>query len=177
MKKTIIYIILLLMPVLAWAENTAGTAKRGAFAWGLDVGPGIDMGGDDMSTINIHATLGYRNPWLKIAGVGVGIDMMMSNSCRSFPIYAIARTSFSSKPKLLFGDMRVGVAYNQAPGIPDRTNFYIQPGIGIELAKGRQFSSHLILSYSYNAMTFYGDKQDTLIKGLNRANISLGVTF
>lgn len=180
MTKLVFSIALLLMPLLAWTENTAGTdtsAKSGAFAWGIDVGPGIDMGGDDMSTINIHATLGYRNSWLKIAGIGVGIDMMMSNTCRSFPIYAIARTSFSSKPKLLFGEVRAGVAYNQAAGIPDRTNFYIQPGLGIDLAKGRSFSSHLILSYSYNAMSFYGDKKDTVIKGLNRANISIGVTF
>ena len=87
----------------------------------------------------------------------------------------MARTSFSNKPKLLFGDLRVGIAYNQTDGVPDRANFYIQPGIGIELAKGKSFSSYLLLDYTYNSMTFYGDKADTLIHGLNRVTVSIGV--
>ncbi|MCM1162705.1 MAG: hypothetical protein NC339_00385 [Muribaculaceae bacterium] len=177
MKKLLIGLALASVISFSAAGADDVNPRKDSFAWGLEIGPGIDMGGDDMSTINIHATLGYRNSWLKMAGVGVGIDMMMSNSCRSFPIYAMVRSSFSTHPKLLFGDLRVGVAYNQATSIPDRTNFYLQPGIGIELASGRSFSSHLILSYSYNAMTFYGDKQDTLIKGLNRVNITIGATF
>ncbi|MCM1521221.1 MAG: hypothetical protein NC039_01050 [Muribaculaceae bacterium] len=177
MKKILSAFLLSVISMGCHAANDNTVTRSSGFAWGVEVGPGIDMGGDDMSTLNIHAALGYRNSWLKIAGVGAGIDMMMSNSCRSYPIYAIARTSFSSKPKLIFADMRIGVSYNQATGIPDRTNFYIQPGVGIELARGHSFSSYLLLSYSYNAMTFYGDKQDTLIKGLNRSTITIGVTF
>lgn len=160
------------------AETEAdATLTRGAFAWGAEVGPSIDMGGDDMSTMNLHACFGYRNKWLKFAGIGAGIDVMLSNSSRSFPIYALVRSSFSTKPKLLFGDLRVGVAYNQTSGIPDRTNFYISPGLGIELARGKSFSSHLVLSYSYNAMTFEGNQEDTLVHGLNRVNIGIGVSF
>lgn len=178
MKHLLTAAALLALPAAMHADSGASSSSfREHFAWGAEIGTGIDMGGDDMSTLNIHAAVGYRNSWLKIAGIGAGIDMMMSNSCRSYPIYAIARTSFSSRPKLLFGDMRVGVAVNQAPGIPDRTNFYLQPGIGITLAKGKSFSSHLLLSYTYNSMTFPGDREDTLIHGLNRATISIGVTF
>ena len=99
-------------------------SPRGQFAWGAEAGTGIDMGGDDMTTFNLHASFGYRNDWIRFAGIGAGIDVMLSNSTRSFPIYAMARTSFSNKPKLLFGDLRVGIAYNQTDGVPDRANLY-----------------------------------------------------
>lgn len=180
LNKTIMTAALMLsISTTAFAADSEPdvASDKGVFAWGAEIGPSIDMGGDDMSTLNLHACFGYRNGWLKFAGIGAGIDVMMSNSSRSFPIYAIVRSSFSTKPKLLFGDLRVGIAYNQTAGIPDRANFYISPGLGIELARGRTFSSHLVLSYSYNAMTFEGDREDTLVHGLNRVNIGIGVTF
>lgn len=148
-----------------------------SFAWGAEINTGIDMGGDDMSTLGIHASLGYRNPWLRFAGVGVGVDMMMSNSSRTMPFYAMVRTSFSRRPKLLFADLRGGVSFNQTPGVPDRANLYLQPGLGMTLAKGNSFSSHLLLAYTYNDMTFYGDGAKTLVIGLNRVTLSIGVTF
>lgn len=165
------------MVAMAGEAQAETASPRGQFAWGAEAGTGIDMGGDDMTTFNLHASFGYRNDWIRFAGIGAGIDVMLSNSTRSFPIYAMARTSFSNKPKLLFGDLRVGIAYNQTDGVPDRANFYIQPGIGIELAKGKSFSSYLLLAYTYNSMTFYGDKADTLIHGLNRVTVSIGVSF
>lgn len=161
----------------AAGETAADTAKVSPFTWGAEVGSGIDMGGDDMSTLNIEAQFGYRNSWLNIAGLGAGINVMMSNSCRSFPIYAVFRSSFANKPKLLFGDLKIGVAVNQATGIPDRTNFFIRPSVGINLARGEKFSSYMTLGYTYNSMTFEGDKLDTLVHGLNMATVSIGVTF
>lgn len=167
------------MPFIAMAAEPEANAEasKGKFAWGAEAGVGIDMGGDDMTTLNLHASFGYKNSWLRFAGIGAGIDVMLSNSSRSFPIYAMARTSFSNKPKLLFGDMRVGIAYNQTDGVPDRANFFIQPGLGIELAKGKSFTSYLLLAYTYDAITFYGDKANTLVHGLNRATVSLGISF
>ena len=87
------------------------------------------------------------------------------------------RSSFAEKPKLFFAEMRAGVAFNQATNVPDRTNLFLQPGAGIYLATGKTFASYLTLSYTYNAMTFYGDKKDTLVHGLNMATLSIGVTF
>lgn len=152
-------------------------ARPNNFTWGAEVGTGIDMGGDNMSTLNLRATAAYTGPYLELAGIGAGIDMVMSNSCRAFPVYAIVRSSFAREPRLFFCEMRGGVAFNQATGIPDRTNLFLQPGVGIHLATGNTFSSYLTLSYTYNAMTFYGDRKDTLVHGINLATIAIGVVF
>lgn len=147
------------------------------FTWGAELGSGIDMGGDDMSTLNIEASFGYRGPWITLAGIGAGIDAVMSNSCRSYPIYAVCRTSFSPTPRLVFADMKIGIAVNQVPGIPDRTNFFVRPSVGFNLATGKNFKSYILLGYTYNSITFHGDKLDTLVHGLNLATLSLGVMF
>ena len=176
MKRTAISIITFLSLLSANAQTNDNTPQHG-FTWGVEVGSGIDMGGDNMSTLNLAALIGYRTSWINFAGVGLGIDMMMSNSCRSFPIYGMIRSSFAEKPKLFCAEMRAGVALNQATDVPDRTNLFLQPGAGIYLATGKTFASYITLSYTYNAMTFYGDKKDTLVHGLNMATLSLGVTF
>lgn len=160
----------------ARADNRNTNAIR-HFTWGAEVGAGIDMGGDDMSTLNVHALIGYRGQWVEMAGIGLGMNMMMSNSCRSYPIYAVVRSSLARDPRLFFAEMRCGVSFNQAFGVPDRTNLFLQPGAGIHLAIGKTFSSYLLLSYTYNDMTFYGDRKDTLVHGLNMATITIGVTF
>lgn len=166
------------LTIIASLTAHAGSPSSGhGFTWGAEVASGIDMGGDNMSTLNISALIGYRTAWIDFAGIGAGIDMMMSNSCRAYPIYAIMRTSFAPHRKLFFAEMRGGVAYNQATDVPDRTNLFLQPGVGIYLATGKTFASYLALSYTYNDMTFYGDKKDTLVHGLNMATITLGVTF
>lgn len=176
MKRTILSLITFLTLLTAGAQTDDKSPRHG-FTWGAEVGSGIDMGGDNMSTINIAALIGYRTSWINFAGVGLGIDMMMSNSCRAYPVFGMIRSSFAEKPKLFFAEMRAGVAFNQATNVPDRTNLFLQPGAGIYLATGKTFASYLLLSYTYNAMTFYGDKKDTLVHGLNMATLSIGVTF
>lgn len=99
MKRTAISIITFLSLLSANAQTNDNTPQHG-FTWGVEVGSGIDMGGDNMSTLNLAALIGYRTSWINFAGVGLGIDMMMSNSCRSFPIYGMIRSSFAEKPKL-----------------------------------------------------------------------------
>ena len=171
-KKALLSALILSSSYTSYAETV-----HNGFTWGAEFASGIDMGGDNMSTLNISALIGYRTAWIDFVGVGAGIDMMMSNSCRAYPVYAMVRSSFASKPKLFFAEMRGGIAFNQATNVPDRTNLFLQPGGGIYLATGKNFASYLELSYTYNAMTFYGDKKDTLVHGLNMATITLGVTF
>ena len=137
MKRTVISIITFLSLLSAGAQTNDNTPQHG-FTWGVEVGSGIDMGGDNMSTLNLAALIGYRTSWINFAGVGLGIDMMMSNSCRAFPIYGMIRSSFAEKPKLFFAEMRAGVTLNQATNVPDRTNMFLQPGAGIYLATDRK---------------------------------------
>lgn len=177
MKRVITSSLILLISFITVIAQTNDKSPKQGFTWGAEVGAGIDMGGDNMSTLNIEALIGYRTSWIDFAGIGLGIDMMMSNSCRAFPIYGMIRSSFAKKPKLFFAEMRTGIALNQATNVPDRGNLFLQPGGGIYLATGKNFTSYLTLSYTYDAMTFYGDKKDTLVHGLNMATISIGVTF
>lgn len=177
MKRTITLSLITLLSLISAVAQTEDKSPRQGFTWGAETSSGIDMGGDNMSSINIAALIGYRTSWIDFTGIGLGIDMMMSNSCRSFPIYGMLRSSFAEKPKLFFAEMRAGIALNQATNVPDRTNLFLQPGAGIYLATGKNFASYLTLSYTYNAMTFYGDKKDTLVHGLNMATLSIGVTF
>lgn len=177
MKRVIISSFIIFISFITTIAQTDDNSSKQRFTWGAEAGAGIDMGGDNMSTLNIEALIGYRTSWIDFVGIGIGIDMMMSNSCRAFPVYAMIRSSFAQKPKLFFAEMRAGVALNQATNVPDRTNLFLQPGVGIYLATGKTFTSYLTLSYTYDAMTFYGDKKDTLVHGLNMATISIGVTF
>lgn len=174
---TLLIIILSTAAVKADGSGKIGSRLASKFAWGAEAGTGIDMGGDNMSTLNLRAHFGYSGPWLELIGLGAGVDMVMSNSCRSYPVYGVVRTGFSSRRRLLFAEMRGGVAFNYAPGVPDRTNLFLQPGAGIHLATGRTYASYLTLSYVYNAMTFYGDKNNTLIHGVNLATLAIGVVF
>lgn len=169
--------ILALCLLVAGLTVRADEKGRLPFVWGAEVGTGIDMGSDDMSTLNVEGAIGWRNSWIRMLGIGAGIDVAMSNSTRCFPIYAIFRSSFFKTPILLFGDLRVGIAHNQTDGVPDRTNFFIRPGLSIELAKGKTFCSYLSLAYTYNSITFQGDKAETLVHGLNQATVSIGVMF
>lgn len=171
------FFLLILLFLTVHGLSLADDSSHPRFTWGAETGTGIDMGGDNMSTLNLRATAAYSGPWLELAGIGAGVDMVMSNSTRSFPIYAILRSSFTRRPSLLFAEMRAGIAVNQVPYFHDRTNCFLQPGVGIHLATGSTFSSYLALSYTYNSMSFYGDKAETLIHGLNLATIAIGINF
>lgn len=181
MRHTASVVLILLSVIISAltpiaAENSTVSPAR-KFTWGAEAGTGIDMGGDNMSTLNLRSTVAYSGPYLELAGVGAGVDMVMSNSTRTFPIYAILRSSFSRTPKLLFAELRGGIAISQVPSLADQTKPFIQSGVGIHLATGATFSSYLTLSYIYNGFSYSGDKADTLIRGLNLASIAIGVTF
>lgn len=124
----------------------------GHFTWGLDAGSAMDLSANDMSSINIHAYFGYKGHWMRFIGVGAGINTMISNSSRCYPVYAMMRTSFSSKPQLCFLDLRAGISFNSIYDRSSQTDLYGSIGLGITLAYGRKFSSYIILSYDYMPM-------------------------
>ncbi|MCM1484560.1 MAG: hypothetical protein NC043_09515 [Muribaculaceae bacterium] len=182
MKKILIALILTLVCVpYAVSADITTAGNSGAFShfvWGAEAGGSIDMTTNDMSTLNLDAFFGYTNKWLNVAGVGAGIHMMVSNSCRSFPVYALLRTSFSSKPKLCFLDLRGGCVINNVDYDTTRTRLYLSPGVGFNLARGRSFTSYVTLSYEYNGLDAYV-KDDTRhdIHGLSMALVRIGISF
>ena len=145
------------------------------FGWGAEVGSSIDVSGHDMSTLNIDAFFGYRTPGLDLLGVGAGIHMMVANSCRSFPVYGVVRTSFRTKPSLCFLDVRAGVAFNSLSNNQNQSVPYVNPAVGFNLARGKSFQSYLLVGYVYNGMKSFADTEIT--SGLSCVNIALGITF
>lgn len=180
MKRQLLTLLIALLTaaVSQAADNTADESTgKGRFVWGAEIGPAIDLCGDDMSTIDIGAHFGYHNDFIDIVGVGAEIDMMMSNSSRMFPIYAIFRSSFSKKKRLVFADVRVGCAVANAFGQHSQTVLYASPGIGFNLAGGKKFQSYMTLSYVYSGMTFPAMRSDHEVTGVNQMVLKIGVTF
>lgn len=147
------------------------------FTWGAEIGVGIDMNTNDMSVIEFGANFGLSAPGLPLLGVGAEVNMMMSNSCSSFPIYAIARTNFGMRHSPLFIQLKAGCIINNIYSVR-KTNIYLAPGIGIYLARGRKFSSYLSVAYTYNGFRGSDLGPDHIrIRGLNYASVGIGVNF
>lgn len=158
----------------------AGTPAKMSpgFTWGADVGGAIDMTGNDMSTINFDAAFGYRRGIVDFVGVGAGINMMVSNSNRSFPVYALIRSNFVTRPTLCFFESRIGCAFNNVADDQSQTSLYLSPGVGFNLAVSKHFKSYIVVSYVYNGMKSYTDSESFHdIHGLHSACVRLGISF
>ncbi len=148
------------------------------FSWGADLGSSIDVSGNDMSSISLDAYFGYKNDILRIVGVGAGINAMLSNGSRLFPIYAMLRTNFQSTPSLAFLDLKAGTAVGYLESDETQTGFYGSIGVGFNLAVSKKFRSHVIVGYSYTGLQSYsvGEKyieQDDL----HTMSVRIGISF
>ena len=149
------------------------------FAWGADIGTTIDVSGHDMSTLNLDAFFGYKNSVIDILGAGAGINMMVGNSCRAFPLYAIVRTSFRSAPSLCFMDLRGGCVIDNLSDGTTQTGFYMSPAVGFNLAVSKKFKSYITVGYTYNGMKSYGGEYgvNEIRHGVHMVTARFGVTF
>lgn len=180
-KKLFVFAIALMSCLVSGAATDSVAVRKVSpvtFAWGADLGIGIDMGGHDMSAIGINAYFGMKHRYFPLVGLGAGIDMMMGNDSRSYPVYLILRTNFGSTPARVFGEIRGGVAFNNIGKDFNQTSAYIAPGIGFNFATGKTYRSYMVLSWIYNDLQYDGRGTDYgLIRGLNYANVTLGITF
>lgn len=136
-------------PAMAPEATVNPDSDLGHFTWGADLGSSVDLTANDMTSIDLHGYFGYKGQWIRFAGVGAGINSMIGNSSRCYPLYTMFRTSFSSLPQLCFLDLRLGVSINNILNFSSQTDFYGSIGLGVTLAKGRKFSSHIIVSYNF----------------------------
>ena len=149
------------------------------FAWGIDAGSAIDLTGRDMSAIGISACFGYSGPYLPFAGVGAAIDMMVSSSSSSYPVFAMVRTDFRRQHRLCFLEARGGVAFTNINNFATQTTPYGSIGVGITLATGRTFTSHVLLSYNYTKLNDVAVDEGVMarIHDLQYASIKIGIAF
>lgn len=178
MKRTALFIVAILTISCLRAQTFPEKTAWSHFVWGAEVGGAIDMTSNDMSTVNLEAFFGYRGGPLQVLGIGASVNMMVSNSVRSFPVYMMVRTNFRHKPSLLFMDLRGGVVFNNVSNGSQQTGIYLSPGVGVNLARGKTFTSYLTLSYEYNGMDPYHKGDEFIdIHGLHLACIRLGIAF
>lgn len=119
------------------------------FAWGADVSSSIDMTGQDLSTFNIAAQFGYKNSAIQMLGAGAEIDMAVGNSSRMYPVYAIIRTSFVPRSMRCFFEAKAGYSFNDMTAGGSHNGIYGSAALGVNLAMGRNFRSHIVIGYTY----------------------------
>ena len=166
-------------PAASPSPRPTADAVKASFAWGAEAGSSIDMSANDMSSIDISASFGYKRGWIKFLGIGAAMDIMVSNSSRSFPIFASFKTNFRKRPSLVFMDLRAGVAVNYLPNDYQQTGAYSYVGLGINLARGRKFSSYVTIGYTFKDFHRIETRAGSFISldDLHMASVRLGVTF
>lgn len=165
--------------ILSAIPAEAGAPDKMAFAWGADAGGSIDMSGHDMSAIDISASFGFKRRVIDFLGVGAGIDIMLNNSARSFPVFLAFKTNFRQQPSLLFLDLRVGVSANYLPNDYQQTGAYTFAGLGFNLARGKKFASHIVVGYTFKSYKDIITRSDEIfpMNDVHTATVKLGVTF
>lgn len=165
--------------LLSASAQTADTQAGTRFVWGAEAGAGIDMSNNDMSSVDFNASFGLSRGLFDMVGIGAGVNMPVSNSCRSYPIFAVLRTDFSRQLRLCFLDVRGGVSLNYLARSQQQTGLYGSVNIGVNLATGSKFRSYVLVGYTFidrkdlweDEMTF------TMYSPLHMATIRLGVCF
>ncbi len=179
--KTLLAVLLLLLPLGAKAAGSADNefmTSRAVFTWGASAGASIDMSSNDMSTVDFDITLGFRRGWINFLGLGLGADIMVSNSCRTFPLYAELRTNFLNHPTIGFWDFKAGMALNYLEHNHQQTGVYAFTGPGFNLARSRKFNSYILIGYTFvqrrpiNGPEMYHD-----FGSLHYATVKIGVSF
>ncbi len=166
------------MAVQAQSSATADDRKGVQFAWGASFTGQVDLTGRDMSSAGMDAYFGMKTSAIEVFGIGVGLNVPVSNSRRTMPIYAIVRTNFTTRPTLCFMDVRGGISVNDYDDDYTKVGAYMSGGIGINLATGRRFSSHIIVGFAYYDRKMYkvGDVEHRP-GNLGMATLRLGVSF
>lgn len=148
------------------------------FAWGAGLSASADMSQHGMSAIGINAKVGMRWSWIRFVGLGAEGDIMVTKSGRIYPIFLNFQTDFCRSRQLLFMDVRGGVALSYTHGEENTTNSYASGGLGVTLATGKSFCSHIILAYTYISQDVcYQGIYARKCPGISMATLRLGVTF
>lgn len=152
--------------------------KPSHFTWGIDLGSGFDMSSQSLTSFDLSAGFGYRNRAIRFLGVGAGIDMMVNNSSRAYPVYGQLRTTFTSAQKFVFMEIKGGMKFLQLFNNIERKPWFASVAVGFTLASGRNFSSHITIGYSYTPLNnIILPEKSSPAKDMHEALIRLGAAF
>lgn len=161
-----------------WKPDAVDAVRNARFAWGAELASSIDLSAHDMTSVDMNLSCGVTYRWLIFAGVGVGGQMALNNSCRTYPLFLNFRTDFSRKVLPIFLDVRGGLALNYLPDNLSQRSPYASISLGFNLATGRTFRSYILCGYSYNGR---GDINTEIglrrFPALSMASVRLGVQF
>lgn len=149
------------------------------FTWGADLGASIDLTANDMSTFDLDFIFGYKSKLFKIVGVGAGIHRSIQRGDNFIPLYALIRTSFTTKPSLLFFNARFGYSFNTVDDSPMFGDFNSALGCGINLYQSSKAKTYIILSAAYR---YFNQRHQDYIARLDQhyiwiAQLQFGVNF
>ena len=174
--KILVFSILSLTGLIASAATLDDTPRPLQFAWGANLNGGVELSSHNMSTLGINGEFGLRYRWIRFAGVSAEENITIGNSSRIYPISMVFRTDFAETRQLLFLDVRGGVALVYHEDNSHKTQPYASCGVGITLAHGKTYASHLILGYTYvgNDQCSRGER---LLKcpGISYASMRFGI--
>ncbi len=180
MRKIFIFILCIIGTTCAFAKTEQPAEVKTSFTWGADAGASIDMTGSDMSDINFSAQFGFKRGWINFLGIGLGADLTTANSCRSYDVFADFRTNFVNRPTLLFWPVRLGTSLNYLEHNHEQTGFYGSTGVGINLARGKNYCSYMIVGYTFRERRKIQSEDGAIthnFKNLHYATVKIGISF
>lgn len=159
--------------------NNSLDLDRSHFTWGAEVGSSLDMTAHDLSTFDADVLLGYKNSFLKLVGAGCGIHRSIHTGNYFIPVYGVIRTSFRSRPSLLFMDLQAGYSFNTISHNKTIGDFTGSVGLGINLQQSRGCKTYVVLAMAYQ---YFSEDNKNKIQEIDTnyiyfARLSLGINF
>lgn len=119
------------------------------FTWGAEAGSSLDLTSHDLSSFDLDVLFGYKNSFIKMAGIGAGIHRSIHTGNNFIPVYAVIRTNFRRTPSLLFFNLQGGYSFNSFSSTGTVGDFYGAVGVGINLQQTKMSKTYVILSGAY----------------------------
>lgn len=168
----------LCVSAVAQSDSSDNTPQPLRFAWGANLSGGAELSGHNMSTLGLNGEFGLEYRWIRFLGASAEANITIGNSARLYPLSLIFRTDFSNTRKLLFLDARGGVALLYPEEGEQQTQPYASAGLGINLAHGKNFASHIIVGYTYVGQDQCHRGERLLnCPGISYASVRFGLSF
>lgn len=148
------------------------------FTWGAEAGSSLDLTSHDLSSFDLDVLFGYKNSYIKMAGIGAGIHRSIHTGNNFIPVYAVIRTNFRRTPSLLFLNLQGGYSFNSFSSSGTVGDFYGALGVGINLQQTNTSKTYVILSGAYQYFS-EGNRMKTDIDTnyIFFAKLVIGVNF